>query len=232
MPDGKVEARDIYERLWQNRDFELTNLWQRSVFLATFLTLCFVGYGAIVLKMLEKGLGPHRLIVLNLLAVGVCAVGTLLSLLWIFMAKGSKFWYEQQERRIATLVHEFKALQEDIESKEDNAMGKLRDLENLAAVDDVKKDDPLNCGCWFSPKAFRYSPSRINYAVGALSGIGFLLLGLAHICVTVAMSFKGVEWCRDVPSQYWVTGGSLMYLLGTGFASWQLHLWCKSEHSK
>ena len=232
MSDGKVEAKDIYERLWQNRDFELTHLWQRSVFLATFLTLCFVGYGAIVLKMLDKELGLNRLLALNLMAAGICAIGTLLSLLWIFMAKGSKFWYEQQERRIATLVHGFKVLQEDIEGKEDNATGKLHELENLAAVDDVKKDDPSNCGRWFSPKAFRYSPSRINYAIGALFGVGFLLLGLVHICVAVAMSFKGMEWCRNLPSKCWVTGASLAYLLGTGFASWRLHLWCKSEHSK
>ena len=41
----KINMRDIYESLWRCRDFELSHLWQRSVFLSAFLLLCFTGYG-------------------------------------------------------------------------------------------------------------------------------------------------------------------------------------------
>ena len=43
--DEKINMRDIYESLWRCRDFELSHLWQRSVFLSAFLLLCFTGYG-------------------------------------------------------------------------------------------------------------------------------------------------------------------------------------------
>ena len=45
MADGSAEknrndrpnAMDVYNFLWRGRDFELSHLWQRSVFLAVFL---------------------------------------------------------------------------------------------------------------------------------------------------------------------------------------------------
>lgn len=45
-PSGELVLRDLYEQYWRCRDFEIKNLWQRSVFLGAFLILCFTGYGA------------------------------------------------------------------------------------------------------------------------------------------------------------------------------------------
>lgn len=47
----KKDLKYTLERLYKCRDLEITNLWQRSVFLSVFLLLCFSGYGYLVDKM-------------------------------------------------------------------------------------------------------------------------------------------------------------------------------------
>lgn len=46
----KINPKDIYQSLWRCRDFELSHLWQRSIFLTAFLVMCFTGYTALVVK--------------------------------------------------------------------------------------------------------------------------------------------------------------------------------------
>lgn len=46
MEDNKVDGKTMLENLWRARDFEIEHLWQRSVFLATFLVLLFTVYFA------------------------------------------------------------------------------------------------------------------------------------------------------------------------------------------
>ena len=45
---------------------------------------------------------------------------------------------------------------------------------------DVKDTKKSFSSWWISPKAARFSPSRINYAIGELSGGGFIILYIAH----------------------------------------------------
>ncbi|WP_300232445.1 hypothetical protein [uncultured Alistipes sp.] len=45
MAEEKISIKEIHETLWRCRDFELSHLWQRSIFLSAFLILCFTGYG-------------------------------------------------------------------------------------------------------------------------------------------------------------------------------------------
>ena len=45
MAEEKISIKEIHEKLWRCRDFELSHLWQRSIFLSAFLILCFTGYG-------------------------------------------------------------------------------------------------------------------------------------------------------------------------------------------
>ena len=37
MSQDKITKKEIYEELWKGRDFEINHLWQRSIFLATFM---------------------------------------------------------------------------------------------------------------------------------------------------------------------------------------------------
>ena len=48
--DGELELtpKKIYEEVWACRNFELSNLWQRSVFLGTFMLAIVAGYGGCV----------------------------------------------------------------------------------------------------------------------------------------------------------------------------------------
>lgn len=50
----KKDLKYTLERLYKCRDLEITNLWQRSVFLSVFLLLCFTGYGYLVDKMVTR----------------------------------------------------------------------------------------------------------------------------------------------------------------------------------
>jgi hypothetical protein len=47
----KKDLKYTLERLYKCRDLEITNLWQRSVFLSVFMLLCFSGYGYLLDKM-------------------------------------------------------------------------------------------------------------------------------------------------------------------------------------
>ena len=48
MSEKKVSKHDLYEKLWASRDFEINHLWQRSVFLATFIVALFTLYAATI----------------------------------------------------------------------------------------------------------------------------------------------------------------------------------------
>ncbi len=50
-PYKKKDLKYTLERLYKCRDLEITNLWQRSVFLSVFMLLCFSGYGYLIDKM-------------------------------------------------------------------------------------------------------------------------------------------------------------------------------------
>ena len=67
----------IYELLYKAYADEIKNLWQRSVFLGTFMVLVWTGYGALQLKFLEKcAENPPLSSTYHLISLGLCAVIT------------------------------------------------------------------------------------------------------------------------------------------------------------
>ena len=40
----RVSRKDLHEKLWESRSFEINHLWQRSIFLATFIVALFTLY--------------------------------------------------------------------------------------------------------------------------------------------------------------------------------------------
>ncbi len=92
--DRLISLRDVYVGLWKCRDFELSHLWQWSVFLVTFLVLVFTGYGKLLEFYFSRDStpgGPHSLGVIQFhgMAVGLSCAGLFVSTLWVCMAKGS-----------------------------------------------------------------------------------------------------------------------------------------------
>lgn len=133
----KVTKNDLYDKLWEGRDFELSHLWQRSIFLATFIVALFTIYFSVLdnftspdtpfenskLEIIAnenletEGLAKtdeSMLAIMHdedesivdkpsfqLIALDViCLFGFMFSVLWICMAKGSKYWYERHENGI------------------------------------------------------------------------------------------------------------------------------------
>lgn len=45
-----------WKMAWKGRDFELSHLWQRSIFITTFIILVYTGYGAIWLNVLKSNI--------------------------------------------------------------------------------------------------------------------------------------------------------------------------------
>lgn len=49
-----ITPKDIYKELWEGRNFEISHLWQRSVFLVTILVALMAGYGTIVMNIVNS----------------------------------------------------------------------------------------------------------------------------------------------------------------------------------
>ncbi len=89
----------IWDKLYQCRDFELTTLWQKSAFLFGLFVICFSGYGGLVLAAINAE-NPSVLWYIYQYMCGVSILGIITSILWIYMMKGSKAWYEVYEKAI------------------------------------------------------------------------------------------------------------------------------------
>lgn len=190
---GFISPRDIYKCLWMCRDFELTHLWQRSVFLGGFLLACFASYGGLVVAVLGRGnLGLDGRWIANGAAFGICFVGTVLSLLWIMMAKGSKAWYELYENAIVALANRYRdSFGTDIHRLEGRKWEKIEGFE----WPDIS-DSLLNTKCG------AYSPSKINAAIGFVSLGVWIVLAFVHLAIATVgcKNLHGLRFLRTMVS--------------------------------
>ena len=168
-PPPKIGTLEVYKRLLETRDFELTTFWQRSIFLGTFLSLSYTGYGALGLKLLETKGGEAIWQVGNLFAIVIACFGIIVSTLWILMAKGSKLWYEWQETAISAFVHGLAPKSAfDADYIQDAAAFKIgwtAEFDNRWR--EVKKDNFL-----FSPNGGPFSVSKVTICIGQFSLMG------------------------------------------------------------
>jgi len=181
--DSIIFERDTFDktldRLYHCRDLEISNLWQRSIFLSAFLILCFTGYGYILMKVIDAS--PNdcicnyicnccnktckcysnycsynmdcKLFYLHIIALIVAGISALFSTLWIMMAKGSKAWYEVYETAITTFENEYST---KIGLPKEYIMGEM-------GIPISKLNN-----CLFSTKAGGYSVSKINILIGQI----------------------------------------------------------------
>ncbi len=151
---------EFLKHLYHLRDFEIKNLWQRSIFLAGFIGLFFTGYGKIIFEMLDNSKHKDEL---NLIALAICLLGFVFSILWTMMAKGSKAWYEVYERKIIFF---------------ENDLGIPQNYKyNIKNNDRV--EPYVNC-CLFSTKSGPYSVSKINIIIGILLQAIWFVLFVFH----------------------------------------------------
>lgn len=180
--EEQLSAKELRNDFYKCRDFELSNLWQRSIFLSVFLVLCFTGYGFVLVKMTE--LEENHILalpILNIIAIIIGILSLLFSILWIMMGKGSKAWYEVYEAAICDIDKK-----EVLNIEDDYRMGELP----------IKRDLDHNI---FTNKGGGFSVSKINIAIGQICFWIWSIVILFHsifniiniqlsLCVTCSLS--------------------------------------------
>lgn len=196
--NGTVNAKDLYQEAWAGRNFEIDHLWQRSVFLAVFMLAIAAGYGALILKIAFPDPQPYCSIqpsvpqwIPHLLAVGICYLGFVFSMLWVMMAKGSKYWYECYERAVNYFVEKC-----DL-SENDSEKNPLFDIKSLKWCEEKEHQSkgtksigiPMHGylpSPWnenpslLSTKASHYSVSAVNCVIGIVGMICWIILNVIH----------------------------------------------------
>ena len=189
-------AMDIYAYLWKGRDFELEHLWQRSIFLGTFLlaiAAVYTGYMQeffIPLCMIATKQTDYDTTLFGLIPIAITLLGLAFSVLWITMAKGSKAWYELYESNIAAISGN-EAFWEGIDHKNQELarrFGKKQDdyKAYLFGKLENRNDDPINSKL-FSVDAGPFSVSKVNTMIGIISLIAFLCVFIFHVYWTVKL---------------------------------------------
>lgn len=176
--NSKITAKDIRDSLWRCRDFELSHLWQRSIFLTTILILCFTGYGIVTMKLLDnlECVVAPTAYVLNNIALVLCIVNIVFSCLWIMMAKGSKAWYERYEKAIDAFDYNEKYVADEvINTGVKTYENHTKPIGGFQYPNLEYYEKPDVKDCIFSCKGGAYSPSKINIAIGQIAFVGWCL---------------------------------------------------------
>lgn len=170
----RVSLKDVRGNFYQLRDFEITHLWQRSIFLAALLAVSFSAYGALVSMLLKKE--QADVLVIHEVCCGVALLGVVSSIIWVMMAKASKAWYEVYEKRVWDIEQE-----KSLGIPEKYRMGEGCSLSSI--------DSNL-----LTTKAGCYSVSRLNIFIGIVLMITWTVILLVHYIG--AIYFFGSPDCR------------------------------------
>ena len=176
--DLNEKEKIILENLYRCRDLELNNLWQKSIFLAPFLILCFTGYGFLLHELITK---DDISLKINILCIALCFISAIFSILWIYMFKGSKAQYELCERAIANYE------QRELNIPYGYAMGTLR-------YNDIEFNNNL-----LSTKAGKFSPSKINILIGQVSLWLWIVCFVCHFILFCFEMAKMYLSLKDFP---------------------------------
>ena len=180
--DSFIEPKDIYKRAWTSRDFELSHLWQRSIFLAVFLIAIAGAYGTIIEKMYFSGGGDVSRCKQHFIAFCLCWLGIAFSILWMMMSKGSKYWAEKYEN----LIFIFENRKAGANLKDCYHFGNMPKLERNKFNENI-----------FSPLSGHYSVSKVNATIGIIGITVFSLLEMFHFAEFIHFRFESL-----VPLQY------------------------------
>lgn len=167
-----VSLKRLRKDLYKIRKFEIQNLWQRSIFLVAFIVILITGYGHLIEKLMseyDKWLthSEFQILVIQTVCCILTFWGSIFSIIWIMMAKGSKAWYEIYERKICEI-------EEDLQVREEYRMnpGAPWTLDNSL------------CSC----KAGAYSVSKINILLGQILLIFWRIAFYIHVVLTIWLS--------------------------------------------
>ena len=167
MGKEQVTLRELRKDFYKIRKFEIQNLWQRSIFLATFTVLLFTGYGTFAEKLFSYD--GSKAVIAHFFCCLLAFIGSTFAIIWIMMAKGSKAWFEIYERRIM-----------DIE-KEDSLGIPTKYLMREGAPFSIRNS------LWL-PNPGAYSVSKINIILGQVLLSIWLFIYIIHTLVLISIS--------------------------------------------
>jgi len=177
----KFTDKDLLQQLWDGRKFELEHFWQRSIFLASIFVVLIAGYGKIIFSLYfpESSVAENEdvLLIQHSIAWGITLLNLIFSMLWIMMAKGSKFWYERYEHSINSLLEKSSIF--------DNINKDLPCHGDLEYPPDDRYSDSL-----FSTHAGGFSVSKVNITIGIIGIFVFLLLNGLHFAEMLKIRFE------------------------------------------
>lgn len=217
MEEQKINPLHIYESLWRCRDFELSHLWQRSVFLTAFIVLAYTGYGFVIMRICDKintadGTNPYVFSYLNIIGLVIALVGVILSVLWIMMSKASIIWYERYAAALYKLERDGQFITPQVKTMDENKTIH-GNLPNPLYIDNSL----------LSTDGGRYSPSRINVILGQLSVGLFSLAYISHAIVFYITQLNTCHGCTIWLLAFWI----LLFI-----ATWIILIYTKLGKSK
>ena len=212
-----VSLEQLREEAYKIRKFEIQNLWQRSIFLAAFIVILITGYGHLVEKLLseyEKWQTSNQdlLLVAEAICCALAFLGSIFSIIWIMMAKGSKAWYEIHEKRIRKLELELN----------------MEDKHRMRPASPWSLDNSL-----FSREPGAYSVSRINILLGQILLVAWWLAFGIHSVSTMYLIFNPQdERTYSSPIRILITIVITLLLCGLLCLPFRLRIWAKSSAIK
>ncbi|WP_018464565.1 RipA family octameric membrane protein [Segatella paludivivens] len=157
---NEVTLKELREEFYKLRSFEISNLWQRSIFLSAMIVLLFTGYGYMISEIIRP---QAQLLLINEICSGISIIGLVFSIIWVMMAKGSKAWFEVYERRIC-----------EIEKEKE-----LKICQKYAMQTAECKPWSLNSNL-LNGSAGAYSVSKLNIFIGQILVLIWLIVIIIH----------------------------------------------------
>ena len=209
MATEKADYKELRRTFYECRNFEINNLWQKSVLLTAFIVITFTLYGSILSKLFENSQNLN-IIILHEICSGISLVGFIFSIIWIMMGKGSKAWYELYENAIWNVERE-----ELIDIPEKYAMGR----------NEIFSYPDSNI---FTSKGGKYSPSKLNIIIGRFLMIIWFIVFVIHSTSVILLIKKKIEK-GACPCLYCIIECLLIVSFLIILISAILNLWAKSS---
>ena len=167
----------IWDKMYQCRDLELSSFWQKSLFLFGFMSLCFAGYSGLFMHCINTDKDLPLFSPIHLIMSAIALLGIIMSVLWVFMTKGSKAWYEVYEKSIYAIESEiFKR------NNKKYVMGEWA----------KRMNSDYDLAFWTN-KPGSFSPSKINMVIGKIMIIVWTLCESYSIINFVKLDFQD-DW--------------------------------------
>lgn len=213
----RLSLRDIQEVLWAGRELELNSQWQRSILLGTFLALAYAGYGMLMVQERARELLLNSQLI-HWQALGIALFGMVFAYLWICMAKGSKAWYEMYEDMISLYGELIVGTEQGEESQRSHIVKTFAGFNHWQHPGFKKSNESHARDTYcLSTEQGRFSPSRINIAVGIVSLVIWVTLALLHIlCIDTGLR-QSIVWLLRSGVAIGIAAALLSFVLGAIF---------------